>query len=307
MSPTKNAKPHVPVPGAVYVTRLEDGRYVAVRVLRTRGRKDQVLSATTFLGAEPPRPEDPALRETVRRRRFTFEGMHALRWASGLPPDNAEFAFNVPVDEKEAAADPNSFGHWDSHSALDAFHEWRWQHERAAFEAEVAARREAARLEALKPQKPGRMLAAASFWELIGRLDWSRTGNDEAVMAPLVAGLAALPKAGIRGFHERLAHCLHLLDTREHARHIGEGSYVDADSAFSVDRFLYVRCAAVANGKAFFEAALANPACMPSGLEFEALLRAAPDAWDAKTGEDFDHETGCSFETFSNVAGWARP
>ena len=43
---------------------------------------------------------------------------------------------------------------------------------------------------------------------------------------------------------------------------------------------------------------------MPKDLEFEALLSLAPNAYELKTGKDFEYGTGCSYETFSNVAGW---
>jgi hypothetical protein len=43
---------------------------------------------------------------------------------------------------------------------------------------------------------------------------------------------------------------------------------------------------------------------MPKDTEFEALLGIASLAFEAKTGESLDYETGCSYETFSNPAGW---
>jgi len=116
--------------------------------------------------------------------------------------------------------------------------------------------------------------------------------------------MAKLASQSIRQFEERLATLLHQLDTQEHAKHIGEPLYVDAESGFSADGFLYARCAAVANGRDFYAAALADPSCMPKDMEFEALLSIASSAFEARTGESLDYQAGCSYESFSNLAGW---
>lgn len=197
---------------------------------------------------------------------------------------------------------------WGPASGIAAYQEWRWVHDRPAFEAEVKAQIEAqsAKMQQQRlSMKPKRMLPEARFWSLIASLDWSQAGEDDAVLAPLRAALATLTKPDLRGFQERLAWCLYQLDTREHARHIGDGSWTSDDAFFSADGFLYTRCCAVANGQALFDAALADPAQMPQDLEFESLLYVAGQAWEDKTGDEFDHETGCSFETFANVAGWS--
>ena len=45
---------------------------------------------------------------------------------------------------------------------------------------------------------------------------------------------------------------------------------------------------------------------MPKEADFEALLTLAADAYDRKTGLEWDEldETEVSYETFSNQAGW---
>jgi hypothetical protein len=43
---------------------------------------------------------------------------------------------------------------------------------------------------------------------------------------------------------------------------------------------------------------------MAKDCEFEALLGVAPNAYKRKTGRNFDYETSCSFESFSNIEGW---
>jgi hypothetical protein len=304
-------KPRKLAVGDVFTCIQPNGHYGAIRILRVDGRS--VMVATTpYFAPKAPAANDAVLRQRLARHRFAFAGQDDVLWVRGGPPEELGFEFlgNVPLDADEAACECNAYGAWGESSGIGAYLEWRWINDRPAFEAEVEAARVRAREEqqrALRMQKPKRMLPEDKFWNLIGCLDWSRSGNDDAVLEPMVAALAAMPKADIRGFHERLAWNLYRLDTRAHARHIGGDAYVDDDSHFSADGFLYARCCAVANGQAFYEAALADPARMPKDLEFEALLSAADAAWERRTGGEFDGDTGCSFESFSNLEGWAKP
>jgi len=73
---------------------------------------------------------------------------------------------------------------------------------------------------------------------------------------------------------------------------------------FSSDNFLYARACVVANGKAFYEKVLADPAQMPKDLTFEPLLSLARKAYQKKTGAAFDYFPTNSYETFSNPEGW---
>jgi hypothetical protein len=70
------------------------------------------------------------------------------------------------------------------------------------------------------------------------------------------------------------------------------------------DGFLYARCVVVANGKEFYEAVLKDPSKFPKNMEFESLLGLASGAYELKTGKEFEYSTGCSYESFSNPAGW---
>jgi len=148
-------------------------------------------------------------------------------------------------------------------------------------------------------------MTEADFWELIGKLDWDRTGDDAAVIKPVVEALARRSVSDIEQFEAILAERLFSLDTEQHARQIGKWAYSGPDTEFSVDFFLYVRCCVVANGRAFFENALKNPARMPKDVEFEALLSVAGEAHRLKTGEEFTFVPPVSYETFANAAGWA--
>jgi hypothetical protein len=295
--------------GDVFVRQHPDGRYGAVRVLRIDG-KSVMLSTSMYLSDSQPLASDGLLRFAVEQHRFSWKGQRAIKWMNGKPPANFVFAFNLPLNDEERRIECNSYGgRWDDDAGFEVYMEWRWENDREALEAEVQADRlardEVERQKALA-QHPKRMMAESDFWAVIGLLDWSKTGNDEAVIAPAINALAKQSKPSIRGFSERLAYCLYCLDTSEHARNIGSESYVDDQTHFSEDWFLYVRCAALANGKDFYEKARTNPQSMPKDLEFEALLSVSSAAWEAKTGDDFDYETGCSYESFSNLAGWSN-
>jgi Protein of unknown function (DUF4240) len=145
-----------------------------------------------------------------------------------------------------------------------------------------------------------------TFWHLIESFDWERTGDDEAVVEPAVSALAAMPVEEIQGFEEILASKLYALDTEAHAKQIGEDAYREG-RGFSVDQFLYARCVVVANGRDFFDAVLADPGAMPKDMEFESLLYVGRVwAHERKTGEQLDHKTAVSYETFSNREGWGK-
>jgi hypothetical protein len=142
------------------------------------------------------------------------------------------------------------------------------------------------------------------FWELLGVLNWKQLGNDDAVVRPLVRALAKLPIEDIFAFDDHLAAKLHALDTEAHARHMGEYSYKGPGDHFSVDEFLYTRCAVVANGKQAYQEILRDPNEFPEDAEFEAILAVAQTAYEEKTGEEYPHVPKSDYETFSNKAGW---
>jgi hypothetical protein len=140
------------------------------------------------------------------------------------------------------------------------------------------------------------------FWDVIDRLDWSQEQDDEKVVEPLVAFLAAGPIAHIYRFSDLLAEKLWHLDTSAHAKVFLD----DPEEAgyLSVDDFLYTRCAVVANGRAYYENVLNNPVQMPADLTFEPLLYVALKAYKRKTGKDFTPVCAFNYETYSNKEGW---
>jgi hypothetical protein len=145
---------------------------------------------------------------------------------------------------------------------------------------------------------------ADGFWEIIGLLDWDKAGDDAAVVEPAVAALAQRPVAEICRFAEILAEKLYMLDGEPYASQIGSDAYNGVKGEFSKNWFLYVRCCVVANGKEFYEAALADPKEMPQDMEFQALLTIPSKAFKRKTGQRFSYVTKYNYETFSNKQLW---
>jgi len=137
------------------------------------------------------------------------------------------------------------------------------------------------------------------FWDIIALLDWSKTGNDDAVIEPAVRELSKMSEPAIHAFFDLLSEKLYLLDGRTYAEHS-----VSSDEGISADLFLYARCGVVANGREFFEAVLKNPNQFPQNLYFEALLDIPEHAWLRRTGNSFDYAPKYIYETGFNPSGW---
>lgn len=148
-------------------------------------------------------------------------------------------------------------------------------------------------------------LSEQGFWDLIAMLDWQKTGEDDAVIEPVVDALSKGPLRQIYDFKDILSQKLYLLDTAAHAQNIGEESFTESSDTFSEDGFLFSRCCAVANGKEAYSNIRKNPAMMPKDMEFAPLLRIANEAHVRKTGVVLHYVSSYSVETFSNQKGWA--
>lgn len=138
---------------------------------------------------------------------------------------------------------------------------------------------------------------------MISLLDWSKQGDDDAVIEPLVKALADSPVRHIYEFDDILSSKLFFLDGPAFAREIGESAW-QPGRYFSVDVFLYVRCCAVANGFEYFRKLLEDPSLMPKDLDFGALLRVAGEAYSRKTGRPYTYVPAYQIETYSNEEAW---
>lgn len=146
----------------------------------------------------------------------------------------------------------------------------------------------------------------AGFWSVIALFDWRKTGDDDAVVEPAVAALAARSVADICKFEEIMTEKLFAIDGEAWARRIGECAYDGDESYFSVDEFLYARCAEVASGIAHYSKVLANPKKIQKDTEFESLLYVAQTAHRRKGKEELPITTDRSYETFANGQQWKR-
>ena len=144
----------------------------------------------------------------------------------------------------------------------------------------------------------------AAFWTLISLFNWGATGDDEAVIKPVVDSLSELSIEEIYTFEEILTEKLHAQDAEKYAKEIGEGAYLNDEQYFSVDGFLYSRCVIVANGEEFYKQILRSPSDFPKDMWFEALLEIAPKAYEKKTGKEWAYVSKLSYETYSNKSGW---
>lgn len=138
------------------------------------------------------------------------------------------------------------------------------------------------------------------FFAMLNALDWSKQGNDDLVLEPLIDYLAEWPDEVIFTFENKMAELLYAIDDPALAKDLYESEY------FSADEFLYVRCVALINGRAYYRAVL-NKKKKLHKMEFEALLYVPAKAWARKHQKDpnqYPHFPEPSYETGSNRELW---
>lgn len=153
-----------------------------------------------------------------------------------------------------------------------------------------------------EPQET-KSMTEENFWSIINQLDWTKGYDTDAILKPAVELLKEFPVKAIFQFQDLLAEKLYALDQQIYAENIGSRRY-DGEQYFSVDMFLYARAAVVANGKEFYKLVLEEPSKMPKEFTFEGLLYVAAEAFQKKTGKNWDYLPELSYETFSNRSGW---
>lgn len=312
--------------GDIYITKLERDFFGAFKILQIDkldkfGDDDKLMiGVLDFVSIEKPKLSDLESHKILFQEKFSqnywnihfvvsdlkYNELGQYEYLGNLLP--TEFEKNIPFK----LGDKSKYGiglsgSMHSNYPNQAFLEWRWRNERVEYEKEVVERNEASRIarEAYRRRsmKPKKMLDDKQFWEVIEKIDWKKE-DDTQRMKPAIDFLANKKVQEIKQFQESLSYKLYLLDTKEHAKEIGEEAFVDSETHFSVDYFLYVRCCVVANGKIVFEDALNNPKEMPKDLDFEALLYIAQYAYEKRMNKELDYNTGCDYETFSNIKGW---
>ncbi len=307
--------------GDIYETKLKDGRFGAIWILKTGGRFDfsdldfNLIGVTSFIDSIPPEINDSRLSEILVKKYMYPTDYPVINIYCGDVPKTLRYVGNIKVPRKlrklkiEIGDGTNggfpSCGNVPKHIGYEVLIEWRFKNDNENFLAEVeASRLEHDKLmERLRSSKPKKMLSDEVFWNLIAKLDWTNQ-NDSEIIQPLIVELSQMKIDEIKQFEETLAYKLYQLDTKAHASNIGESSYDSENNYVSDDFFLYARCAAVANGKDFFDKVIDNPSAMPKDIEFEPLLRISESAYELKLKSRFDYVTGVSYETYSNEDGW---
>lgn len=289
--------------GEVYAGRVDDGRYACVHVIRRvkdghrRGKDSVLLALLAYLGPDVPTIQHADVRRLLVQNRFMYKHEYSVCWTEKPPPTDYVLIGSYEPTKQELSIDPmGTYGsHWSLESVL---WEWRWVNDRASLEAEVAADEEqpASPKPAARRPTEGSTIDLAAFWQIVGAVntdvaDWAKS------IRPAIRRLLRRSRADIIEFEEMLAEKLYQLDTGNHAKGAGAAGASD-------DAFLYARCYVVARGRQFYERVLANPDEFPPDCDFEPLLSIASTAFEEKTGEDFEHETHCSYETGSNEVGW---
>lgn len=139
------------------------------------------------------------------------------------------------------------------------------------------------------------------FFAMLNILDWSKKGNDELVVKPLIEYLAQWPDEVIFTFENKMSELLYAIDNPIIAKELNKSD------CFSGDDFLYARCTALINGKAYYNAILNQKKKLRKNMEFEALLYIPAKAWAKKHQQDpsqYPHSPEPSYETGSNKELW---
>lgn len=299
-----NSKKSVQV-GDIFVSPLPMNKYGAVKVMDIIDRS-YLLGITSYIDEQVPTIESKGIHQILITESIA-DGLEKplFEWVDGKLPKELIFIGNMALTANEIGVESNMFGgKWSKECAIEVYYEWRRQTDPEGFALEIQKEDEAFALKNSVP-KPKKMLDDQVFWGIISLLDWSKE-DEEAIVEAAIKELSTFTAWKIRHFEETLSYKLFLLDTEEHAREIGEYRFSPQDQYFSPDLFLYARCAVVARGKEVFEDALSNPLKMLKDTEFEILLSLSSEAYNLKMGKEFEYESGCSYETFSNKEGWTN-
>ncbi len=317
--------------GDIFITKLERNFYGAFKVIK-RGKSFfeetdgdlLMVCVLDFIDNQKPLISDKRLNNILCCNRFSLSNKYCIEFFTDNIKYNKikeyEFLGNLPITDFEKNLNfklgsgreglSKGFplaGVIENHFGNNAFYEWRWKNENEEFKQEV----EKDRIESQKraeeyrkrQMKPKKMLDENSFWKIIEYIDWTKE-SDEDRMQPIIKFLASKKVTEIKQFQENLTYKLFQLDTKEHAKNIGEYSFKNDDEHFSTDYFLYVRSCVIANGKNLFDKVIKNPKEIPKDMDFEPLLYLSSSAYELKMKKEFEYETGCDYETFSNVKGW---
>ena len=299
-----NSKKSVQV-GDLFAAPLPEDKYGAIKIIEIIDNS-YLIQITSYIDKQIPTINSEKVHQALITESIIDGSEKPLyEWVNGRVPKELIFIGNTPLTKEEQGIESNIYaGNWSKGCARSVYYKWRRQTDPEGFALEIQQEEEEEAL-ALKNSipKPKKMLEEKVFWGIISLLDWSKQSEEE-IIEPAVIKLATFTVWKIRQFEESLSYKLFLLDTLEHAKEMGEYCFSQQNQYFSPDLFLYARCAIVARGKEVFEDVLSNPLKMLKDTEFEILLSLSSEAYYVKKGKEFEYESGCSYETFSNKEGW---
>jgi hypothetical protein len=302
-----NSKKSVQV-GDIFAAPLPMNKYGAVKVINIIERS-YLLGITNYIGEQIPTIDNQNVCQILITKSLLNEKEEpTFKWVDGRLPEELIYIGNIPLVQEELGIESNVYGGiWSKECGMDVYYKWREETDTQGFKSEMQKKIEEADANARrnKIMKPKKMIDDQVFWSIISLLDWGKE-DEEAIVEAAVKELSTFTAWKIRHFEETVSYKLFLLDTEEHAKEMGEYRFSQQEQHFSPDLFLYARCAVVALGKEVFEDVLSNPSKMIKDTEFETLLSLSSEAYNLKMGKEFEYESGCSYETFSNKEGWSN-
>ncbi len=279
--------------GDIYAYKTPNEFYSTIRVLKVdpTGEYKLFFFLTSYYDKEIPQLDDERL--------YIPYDDYSIDWVKKIDVDGLIQIGHKPLNEWESKRHlKTKIGFAGSLfvSINVPYYRWLEEHDSEAFEQMLEEdRREEEKLSKVESSLPNK-----AFWEITQLIQL----DDDDPLKEARTKLASFTEKRIKQFEEALARKLYRLDTKKHAREIGEQAYRGEDDYFSSDYFLYVRCLCVAKGQTFYEKVLKQPSIMPKDEDFEELLSLASEAYEEKTGEEFDYIPSKDYETFSNIKGW---
>lgn len=142
------------------------------------------------------------------------------------------------------------------------------------------------------------------FFDIImTKCAWSKQGNDEKVLAPLIKFLSQQEDDEIFMFEDIMTDLLYQLDTLQNFKIAKKYYHHNADT------FLYSCCVALINGEKYYINVKQGKNKDLWTKEFESLLYVPKRAWKMKhhkSLEYYPHLPAISYETGSNKDGWEK-
>ena len=183
--------------GDIYATELPDGRYGAIRILKTGGKLDfsegifHLVAVTKYISDIPPAPTAPSVKEILHENRFFFDDQPCIGIYGGDMPGALKYVGRIePFDEDQyiiAIGDGSNgryplYGPIPNDIGLNVYREWRWENDRENYEAEVARDRESAQKRwANQHRKPKKRMPDDLSWSIIEKLDWDQEDGSKVI------------------------------------------------------------------------------------------------------------------------------